>query len=469
MANAKQEIICQLAEATDFYGNFRNPEAAIAHFKEKNPTLEFKDGYFKHFWKKIFIENALEDENSEVYQAYKMYSFKAQKKAAIAPVTSLIPVREPLVITTVNTGTMLQEIPEAMFKTFLTNTVIDELHSEDGGAMAACSVVVVGGPGVGKSTLMFWSASRYRQNHPDAKIAVISSEMEIEDLLYEAQRKPWMSEIEFILTSEYQDTLKEALTIIFLGGYDLIILDSFADICDKLRDFCNMTTSAAETWLLDLMKKAKGGGNSKVKEEKVYTLTFAIQQQTKSGSFAGSNKLKHNTTGMLELRKEKNGDRYMVYTKNRRNGPLVGKRLFYYLGANNQVSFDQERWEREKMDGTQDAIGQQQEAIDQANLEQFDQLDAEAIQRAQAMLQQAEITLDEQGNPVIPTIPQPAAQAAAEAPTDDLGQGMTENDIYLDEVANIYVLDYPDGTTVHGPTKEAVITAARENRNSNRN
>jgi hypothetical protein len=457
--NVKREIICQLGDNTDLYGNFRTAREAMVIFKEKNPDLEFKEGYFNHFWNKIFLEGALVDEESEVYLAYRAYSAKPKKIAT--PVLSAVPQREPLVIRTVNTGTMLQDIPAAMFSTFLTNTVIDELHSEDGGAMAACSVVVVGGPGVGKSTLMFWSASRYRQNHPTAKIAVVSSEMEVEDLLYEAQRKPWMNEIEFILTSEYQETLKEALTLIFLGGYDIIILDSFADICDKLRDFCNMTTSAAETWLLDLMKKAKGGGNSAVKEEKVFTLTFAIQQQTKSGSFAGSNKLKHNTTGMLELRKEKNGDRYMIYTKNRRNGPLVGKRLFYFLGANNQVSFDIERWEREKMDGSHDAIGQQQEAIDQANLQQFDQLDAEAIQRAQAMLQQAEIATDANGNPVIPTIPQPAAQTAAAAQTEDLGEGMTEDDIYNDEMAGIWVLDFPSGRTITAPTKDEVIAQAR--------
>lgn len=463
MANAKKEIILQLgkAEGIEFYSQFRTADDALPVFRDANPNLDFKDGYFKHFFNKIIVEKLLEDVTSEVYRDFTKYSTQVERPNLVPAVVTAVP-KPPVVIRTFSTAEGMDSIPEAMFRTYSTNTTIDELHSEEGGAMAACTIVVVGGPGVGKSTVMYWSVSQYKANYPDAKIAVVSSEMEPEDLRYEARRKPWMHAIEFILTSEYEDSLKEALELIFLGGYDMIILDSFADICDKLRDFCGMTTSAAETWLLNLMKKAKGGANSNVLEEKVYTCVFAIQQQTKSGAFAGSNKLKHNTTAMLELRKEKNGDRYMVYTKNRRNGPLVGKRLFYKLGANNSLWFDIERWEREKMEiQGNDAIGQQQESLDQQALDQFDQLDAEAARRAAALLDQAQIQTDENGHPIIPTIPQAAEPSAAPETTgDDLGEGMTEADIYQDSISMQWVLDYPSGRTINAPTKEAVIEQA---------
>lgn len=465
MANLKKEIITNLADNQALYGSFRTSEAAMAEFIDKNPGLAAEaaaaasfTGAFKHFYNRIFEKRQLDDETSELSILLAKYRAEGKAKRNLVPSVAEATPREPLVIRTINTANYV--VPEAMFRTYMTNTIFDELHSDDGGAMAACSTVVVGGPGVGKSTLMFWMASQFKLNETDIKIAVISSEMEIEDLLYEARRKPWMNTIEFILTSEYQEELKEALTQIFLGGYHMIILDSFADICDKLRDFCNMTSSAAETWLLDLMKKAKGGANSDILEEKIYTATFAIQQQTKGGSFAGSNKLKHNTTAMLELRKEKSGDRYMVYTKNRRCGSLVGKRMFYYLGANNQVSFDGDRWDREKMEGAgHDAIGQQQEALDQASLANFDQLDEAAAQRLREALSQSEIQLDDQGNPIIPN---PTAQAvgSTEEAAIEFPNGMTSADIVFDEGVGQYVMDLPDGGTLMGLTRDAVISQA---------
>lgn len=391
--NSKQLIITLLADNMEQYRAFHSADQAYAEYlsplteDEKKALNKSFEKDFKHYWSKICNENVLENLEHPISLDLARYRTKGaitQSVKANYGVPAAAPTE--LVIRTVNTANFV--IPPAMFKRYNTGTIFDELHSDDGGFMAACSIVIVGGPGVGKSTLTFWAASRLKEMDQDIRVAVVSSEMEIEDLLYEAQRKPWMNTIDFILTSEYQETLKEALKKIFLGGYHIIILDSFADICDKLRDFCGMTTSAAETWLLDLMKAAKGGKNSEVDEEKVYTTTLAIQQQTKSGSFAGSNKLKHNTTAMLELRKEKSGDRYMVYTKNRRNGAMVGKRMFYYLGAGNQVSFDQEKWENEKQDGYDQHSAAASETLSQAALANFDQLNEEAIARLNAAMQQ---------------------------------------------------------------------------------
>lgn len=391
--NAKQIIITTLADNKEQYRAFASADQAFAGYLEPMETEERKalnksfEKDFKHYWTKIINENVLDNEEHPISLDLMRYRTKGAIAASVAkPNYGVAPAPTELVIRTVNTANFV--IPPSMFKRYMTGTIFDEIHSDDGGIMAACSVVIVGGPGVGKSTLTFWAASRLKEVEQDIRVAVVSSEMEIEDLLYEAQRKPWMNTIDFILTSEYQETLKEALKKIFLGGYHIIILDSFADICDKLRDFCGMTTSAAETWLLDLMKAAKGGKNSEVDEEKVYTTTLAIQQQTKSGSFAGSNKLKHNTTAMLELRKEKDGDRYMVYTKNRRNGAMVGKRLYYYLSAGNQVSFNQEKWETEKQDGYDQHSAANQETLTQAALENYEQLNEEAIARLQGAMAQ---------------------------------------------------------------------------------
>jgi predicted ATP-dependent serine protease len=72
----------------------------------------------------------------------------------------------------------------------------------------------------------------------------------------------------------------------------------------------------------------------------------------KGGNFVGSNKLKHMTTGMLEIRFEDlddyESDRYMLFSKNRRGH--VGKKLFFDLSSTGGVQYDTERFQKtEKM------------------------------------------------------------------------------------------------------------------------
>lgn len=466
--NLKQTIILDLASNREFFGQFTNPETAMPAFLERNADAKAiwdkdKVGYFKYFFNKIYVENVLENPEHAISKDLAKYKAKSVQNTrlmlqVVGQSDSVVGVSVPtyappavaneIEIITFSTANVVQDA--AMFKCYLTNSPFDDIHSEEGGAMAACSVIVVGGPGVGKTTLLFWAASKYREIHPEAKIAVVSSEMEKEDLLYEARRKPWMNALDFILTSDHTQSLERVLEKIFLSGYDIIILDSFADIVDKLRDFCGMTTTRAENWMLDLMKKAKGARN----DEKKFTLTFAIQQQTKSGSFAGTNKLKHNTTAMLELRREKNGDRYMVYTKNRRCGKYVGKRLFYFLGQNNHVTFDLERWEREISDEVETPTNQQQENLDQVALSQFDQLDGTAQTRLASLMEQAEIRMDADGNPIIPTIPGAPAPAAVEV---EIMPGRTMSDITYDDTTELYILEVSPTEIIQGASIQEVL------------
>ena len=60
-----------------------------------------------------------------------------------------------------------------------------------------------------------------------------------------------------------------------------------------------------------------------------------IQQVTKAGVFVGSNKLKHMTDGMMEMRRESNrdgGGTYMEFTKNR-NGDVANRLYFQLTGT----------------------------------------------------------------------------------------------------------------------------------------
>jgi len=454
MANLKQKIILALHEKKETYQGFPSFEPALKFFIDDN-NMRLEDltagpGYFKYFFKNLITDDvATNDPTHAVARDLARYLQKKDKPASAGP--GRLPIPEAITqedidafqITTFSPGQVV--VDPNMFQYYLTNTEIDEIFSDDGGAMAATSIMVSGGPGVGKSTLLFWMVSVLRALYPDKKIAIVSSEMEREDLLYEAIKKPWMNTLDFILTAEYESNLDMAIRKIFYDGFDIILLDSFADICEKLKDFCGYTTSKAENFLLARMKEAKGGKN----KTGAFTLTLAIQQVTKSGNFAGSNKLKHNTTGMLELRRESSGDRYMVFTKNRRCGIHVGKKLYYFLGANNAISFDSERWEREKAGDEQTTDTSAEDANNTMLLGKFGELNDEQANRLRLAMQQFNVT------PEVLLQLQKGYTPPIAIESLNLPEGISFADAYHDATLGFWVLDLGAGETpAFGTTEE---------------
>jgi predicted ATP-dependent serine protease len=94
-----------------------------------------------------------------------------------------------------------------------------------------------------------------------------------------------------------------------------------------------------------------------------------IQQVTKGGNFVGSNKLKHNTTGMLEIRFTEEGaqERYLMFTKNRRGD--VYKKMYFSLAAEGDVlyhadRFIQEEENRKRLDQEMEELKKDSEAWD---------------------------------------------------------------------------------------------------------
>jgi len=106
----------------------------------------------------------------------------------------------------------------------------------------------------------------------------------------------------------------------------LVLIDSAAEIIEGVREDNNWDRKMAESWLVDICVKNNKGENKETK----YTSFLLIQQVTKTGLFAGSNKLKHMMDAMMEMRKETDRDggaSYIVFTKNR-NGVVDDKSYF---------------------------------------------------------------------------------------------------------------------------------------------
>ena len=233
---------------------------------------------------------------------------------------------------------------DAIFKPMKTNDSIDYLFSSEGGIYPATNYLIVGDPGIGKSTQTLDLLAKIKANDPSKKILFISGEMNDIDMFGYVKRYPAFGRIPTLFLCDYiDDNPMEVLEQTYKQGFDIILIDSFVEVQETIQASCNMTKTQAEKWMIDMMIQHNKGNN----DEKKYTAFLAIQQVTKGGNFVGSNKLKHNTTGMIELRysTEFSGDRYAKVTKNRRG--FLHEKIFFSLENPISVEYDTKRLERD--------------------------------------------------------------------------------------------------------------------------
>lgn len=228
-----------------------------------------------------------------------------------------------------------------LFVAWSCNSALDEVFSIAGGIPKATNWMVVGDPGVGKSTVLLDALAGCKAS--GARVLFVSAEMNQVDLYLYVQRYPKFGDIEIFFPQELHDECpKTAIERVIREGWDLVLFDSFIEVQEIVKEAAGMSTKGSEKWLLDLMGEQNLGGNPLGK----FTSFLNIQQVTKSGEFVGSNRLKHMTTGMMEIRfvDESEDERYLMFSKNRRGH--VGKRLYFDLAAEGDVAYDHERFKK---------------------------------------------------------------------------------------------------------------------------
>lgn len=232
----------------------------------------------------------------------------------------------------------------SIFETMKTGTVVDEFFSNKVGIPRACNFILIGDPGVGKSTVALDMTCNMKREGERALF--ISAEMNDIDMYEYMERFPKFGEIDILFLADYADENPQLIIEeVLKKGYDIVLGDSFAEIIDEVKETCHLSSTAAEKWLIDLMCKHNKANN----DAKKYTTFIMIQQMTKGGKFVGSNKLKHNTTGMLEIRFEGNSDnspRYIEFSKNRRG--TVNKKLYFTLDKPGDVNYLEDKWHMEE-------------------------------------------------------------------------------------------------------------------------
>lgn len=243
------------------------------------------------------------------------------------------------------------QFEKGLFENWMTGKIMDELLCSYKGLPKGVNYMVIGDPGVGKTTIILDLLSDLSL-YNSAKVLFVSAEMNEIDLAIYVQRFPKFQNLDILFVEgEFEQephsckTL-ERLSSILGQGWDVVAIDSFYELQGIIKEEENITLKKAESMLLSLMKQQSKGGNSK----SINTTFLTIQQVTKSGAFVGSNRLKHSITAMMELRLEnpKNiySDRYAVFTKHRRGD--VGVRLYYDLGSTGDVFYNEERYRNDQ-------------------------------------------------------------------------------------------------------------------------
>ena len=226
---------------------------------------------------------------------------------------------------------------DSLFIPIKTKTLIDSVLSTEGGIFPGTNTIVIGDPGVGKSTVLLdWIADFQRQGK---KVLFISGEMNEIDLYGYVKRFPKFAKLPIMFMGDYNTCPKQAIEEVFNQGWDVVLIDSWAEVTSMVQDQMGWARKKVESWLLDLLDKNNKAENKLNKN----TAFICIQQMTKAGEFAGSNRIKHMTTAMAQLRYDGRGfdaERYIEFSKNRRGG--IGEKIYFSLSRGGKVDYSYE-------------------------------------------------------------------------------------------------------------------------------
>ena len=254
-------------------------------------------------------------------------------------------------MTAMNTIVKMRDVKlkASLFANHKTDTVLDELLCSYRGLPKGVNYMIVGDPGVGKTTVILDILANVAKHAPGTKMLFISAEMNEIDLAVYVQRYPKFGNIDIMFIEPDVDNKVKHLPLIqeqLNKGWDIVAIDSFNELQGIIKEEENYTSHQAESCLLSLIKKH----NKAMNEAKLNTTFLTIQQVTKRGNFVGTNRLKHMITAMMELRLDnpKNvfSDRYIIFSKHRRGD--VGVKLYFSLSTTGDVNYNETRFNEER-------------------------------------------------------------------------------------------------------------------------
>lgn len=165
-----------------------------------------------------------------------------------------------------------------LFRNYMSGTVLDELLCSYKGLPKGVNYMIIGDPGVGKTTIILDLLSNIRQFNPGVRVLFISAEMNDIDLAIYVQRFPKFQDLDILfIEANYEeedavhnlDTVKEILG----RGWDIVAIDSFYELQGIIKEEENLTLKKAESILLSIIKQQNKAAN----ERGVNTTFLTIQ------------------------------------------------------------------------------------------------------------------------------------------------------------------------------------------------
>ena len=201
---------------------------------------------------------------------------------------------------------------DALFEPLKTESELDMILSTDGGIMPAVNMVIVGGPGTGKTTIALDMISKLiNQGY---KCLFVSAEMDEIGYYKYCKRLPQFENIPVLFAKNYATHIKSTIEYTFDQGWDVVVVDSLAELVGMYKEQYKTTEYFAERWLLGLEDRVKKGQN----QGNYYTSFINVQQVTKGDEFVGSNRIKHMTDSMAHIERSKDRlQRTIYFSKNR--------------------------------------------------------------------------------------------------------------------------------------------------------
>lgn len=235
-----------------------------------------------------------------------------------------------------------------LFENYHSMTALDDLLCSYKGLPKGVNYMIIGDPGVGKTTVILDLIANITRHTQGARVLFISAEMNEIDLAIYVKRYPKFGNLDIMFVeADFEGEKKHLQEIeeVLEKGWDIVAIDSFHELQSIIKEEEDISMRLAESKLLSLIKKHNKGENA----TNTNTTFLTIQQVTKKGAFAGTNRLKHMITAMMELRldnpKNVYSDRFVVFSKHRRGD--VGVKLYYNLSSKGDVFFDEERYQQE--------------------------------------------------------------------------------------------------------------------------
>lgn len=140
-----------------------------------------------------------------------------------------------------------------LFDNYQTGTVLDRLLCSYSGLPKGVNYMIVGDPGVGKTTIILDMMANIQKQYPKLHILFVSAEMNEIDLAIYVQRFPKFGNLDILFVeSDFDEESHnwEQLTQVLQGGWDIVAIDSFHELQGIIKEEENITQKRAESMLL---------------------------------------------------------------------------------------------------------------------------------------------------------------------------------------------------------------------------